>query len=175
MKIVKINIYFILLFLSIITACSKKEKSIKGYENLLILDVLGDSKMDTLIVNTNKSIKEILLIKKGKTQEIIKLYPLVNEKFVITKPPIENIYLEANYIQTDKKSLRIKVRNTDLQPDYYFIDLSLNEKENYITSFGLINSVDSVYIKIKKVNYKLKSVLDKNKGLNILQFFKNNF
>ena len=172
MKTVKINI--IIFLISLITACSKKEKSIESYGNLVIMDVIGNSKMDTLQVKTNKSTFEILLIIKGKTLEIIKLYPLISEKFVLTKPPIENVYLEANYIQTDKKNLRIKVRNTDLQPDSYFIDISLNEKENYVTSFGLINSIDSVYIKSKNVKYKLSSILDKNKGLNILKFIKAN-
>ncbi|NBL65398.1 hypothetical protein GV828_09330 [Flavobacterium sp. NST-5] len=95
------------------------------------MDVIGDSKIDTLIMK-NKNNTEISIFKNGKIHPIIKLYPLIKEEFLTTMPPIEMVYLEANYIQTNNKSLRIKVRNTDLQPDCFFIDISLNLKESYI-------------------------------------------
>ena len=170
---VKTSIIFICISL-IFLSCKMKNEVFKNSSNKFVyIDIIGDSKVDTLKVKSNKGNTEVSFVNKGKTQKIITLYPLLSEKFKTTIPPIEIVYIEANYIQTDKKSFRVKIRNTDLHPDYYYIDISLNNNEIYITNLGLINSTDSVFIKGKEVMYKLKNVLDKNNGINISNFIKN--
>jgi hypothetical protein len=175
MMSVKIKMFLFLFLLGVVISCKEKIRTKKDIDEFVILDIVGNSEMDTLKVKSNKGNTEISLIIKGKEQKIINLYPLFHEKFKTTIPPIEMVYIEANNIQTNKKSFRVKIRNTDFKPDSYYIDISLNNSKMFVTNLGIVNSTDSVYIKNKKVKYNLKNFLDKNKGVNILEFIKTNF
>ena len=56
-------------------------------------------------------------------------------------------------------------------PDYYFIDLITDNKNDYIVSFGMINTTDSLYISGIKKRIDLKEVLSENKELNFRHLF----
>ncbi len=172
-KIKKYCIFFLTLF--ILTNC-KTEVSTKNHLNKIVyFDVIGNNDLDTIQINEELENTDIFIIKNKNKKLLLKLYPLMNKDYKTTNPAVENVYLEMNNIQTNEKSLRVIVRNTDIQPDYYFIDIFLNCKEPNIYNLGLMNSTDSVFIKTKKVNYFLKDVLDANNGINIKEFIKRNF
>lgn len=163
------------LTLFILISCNKKASIVKKQDKIECFDIISDSDLDTLQITQESEKSIIYLLKSNQKKLLIKLYPLLNNEFKTTNPTIENVYLETNNVQTEEKSLRVIVRNTDIQPDYYFIDIFLNCKEPNIYNIGFMNSTDSVFIKTKKVNYFLKDVLDDNNGINIKEFIKRNF
>ena len=105
---------------------SHKICEINHTDNFYYLDVIGDNSLDTIIVSNNKtnpSIRDIYWVENGKRDRIISIKPWRDSTFVLTQPPIEAIYLEANEAQTGEKGLRIILRNTDIAPDCIFIDI----------------------------------------------------
>ena len=167
--------HLFLLILFIFNSCNKEKPIAKKHHKIECFDIIGNSGLDTLQIAEDIEKTYIFILKNNEKKLLLKLYPLINNEFKTTNPTIENVYLEANNIQTNEKSLRVIVRNTDIQPDYYFIDVFLNCDKPKINNLGFMNSIDSVYIKNKKVNYFLKDVLDVNNGLNIREFTKNHF
>jgi hypothetical protein len=151
----------IIIILFIFISCKKSSKN-----STFLLDVYGDAKLDTLSIedNINKHyLQDINIYVDGKKERIISLMHLKDSSFVLTKPKIEMIYLEANNIQSDKKGLRVLIRNTDLIPDCFFIDI-LYKKEWIIKEYGIINtnSNDSLYIFNKEINKSLTEEFGSN-------------
>jgi hypothetical protein len=169
----KYHVFLLILF--ILNSCNKEKSITNKQHKIECFDIIGNSCLDTLQIAEDIEKTNIFIIKNNKKKLLLKLYPLINNEFKTTNPTIENVYLESNNIQTEEKSLRVIVRNTDIQPDYYFIDVFLNCDEPKINNVGLMNSIDSVYIKTKKVKYFLKDVLDVNDGLNIRELTKTSF
>jgi len=113
-------------------AC-KNDKSIHkdNDESLYYFDVVGNSNIDTIVVEDskiNKLNKSISIYFNGKKLLICEITPRVDSSFTKTSPKIENIYLEANNIQTNTKGLRVLSRNTDINPEYFFTDLYFNNQ-----------------------------------------------
>jgi len=125
--VVKSSVLLIGLLLLLISCHNSTSNSKIIYSDVFYyLDVVGDNSLDTIIVSnneTNKSIRDIFLIKGGKKNRIISIGPWRDSVSVVTQPPIETIYLEVNNVQSFDKGLRIVIRNTDVIPDYLFIDL----------------------------------------------------
>lgn len=144
LKINKIILIAVFLF----SSCQKK---LDAY----YFDFLGDDKLDTLIIKDNGKpyIQDIFLLKNNQQKKIISILPLKDSTYVMTQPKIENIYIEANDVQSQEKGIRIIVRNTDIIPDCFFIDLYY-KNQWYVEYYGIINtnSSDSLYIKKEKIN-----------------------
>lgn len=119
------------------------------------IDALGDSKVDTLIVRQNKhenKISEINTLMNGVEQRIISILPrLYNGEEVLAYPQIETISLSTNFTQSEDKELRITIRNTDLIPDYLFIDLKF-DKIWIVKRYYLCNTNKDTEIFIRCIN-----------------------
>lgn len=125
------------------------------------IDLLGDKKPEKVLVesNLNKNyIKDINIINDNKKEKIISILPMKDSTFIDSDPKIENIYLQANNIQTKEKGLRILIRNTDLIPDCLSIDL-IYKKQWIIERFILSNTnpQDSLSIIEKNINKSLEN------------------
>lgn len=88
------------------------------------------------------------------------------------EPKIESVELQANGIQSEDKGLRILIRNTDFEPDYYFLDLQYQIDKNQwdILFLGVMNTgptTDSVYIKRVTVNQTVKEFCGKDGYYNL--------
>ena len=134
----------------------------------------GDNKIDMssqilyfdLIGNTDLDKIELSYLDKGRTKvtlpdgTILILLPRLDANYLNTEPRAENIYLEANDVQSSTKGLRIKIRNTDLIPDYVYFDIRFKNKYWYLINYGIINTIveESVFIKNKEVKKKLNQV-----------------
>lgn len=148
----KIKSKFLIVIVSIVLVSCKDHPT--PYP--IFLDVFGDKKLDVLTVedNTEKhSMKDIKILVNGRSEKICSILPIIDSTYVQGEPKVEMIYLEANSVQTNEKGLRVIVRNTDLIPDYFFIDL-FYEKEWRVERYGIINTniQDSLYIISKMVN-----------------------
>ncbi|RYZ78687.1 MAG: hypothetical protein EOP04_29230 [Proteobacteria bacterium] len=135
----------------------KSASKVKVWIGQETLDVTGDRALESIDKIEKKGNTLITIKGKNIKPETIVLTPIIRPEFKTTIPAIENIWVEANEIQTRHKGLRVLMRNTDVTPDYYFIDLTHRELW-YIDRVGVINSVDSVYIKVAKVNLPAKSL-----------------
>ncbi len=164
MKFVKIKYKYLFFIVLLFTAC-KNDKSIdieNTDKNLYYFDVVGNSSIDTIIVensNINKLNKSISVFFNGKKSLLCEIAPRIDSSFTKVSPKIENIYLEANNVQTNAKGLRVLSRNTDIQPEYFFIDLYFNN-EWMVKQIGFLDISSqkpfickkSIQIKIKKFN-----------------------
>ena len=118
----------------ILTLCSCIEKIPDKSEcKYFYLDVLGDSHIDTLLIRNNysdNSYVDIVLLQHDKEDKIVTLKPRLEslKEYITTNPQIEIVRLESNYTQSDDKELRIIIRNTDIIPDYIFIDLKYDNQ-----------------------------------------------
>lgn len=113
------------------------------------LDVVGDSAMDTLILGPfDGKATSLNLLEKGVPRNILMIEPrfLGMPEYVSTSPPIERIYLEANNVQSDEKSLRLIIRNTDMVPEYCFFDIYFEGDDIRIGLCGVydLGEIDSV-------------------------------
>lgn len=88
------NKIFVLLFVFSI-GCSNKKHEKKYY-----IDVLDDTKLETLIIDEKDDVSEISLIYKGNKRTILKVLPLYSSDFKTTFPPIETVSIEANSVQS---------------------------------------------------------------------------
>ncbi len=137
------KIHFLILTVLIVLGCKRNDIIIypKNESRLFFFDVIGNSDLDTLIIEnpkTNKYNKSILILSKGKKSPICEIMPRLDSTFILTSPSIENIYLEANEVQTKNKGFRLLSKNTDVQPEYFFIDFYYN-KEWVIKDIGFLN------------------------------------
>lgn len=78
--------------------------------------------------------------------------------YTTKSPEIENVYLEANDVQSYTKGFRIIIRNTDMSPDIFYLDLYF-DKEWFVKSFGIINTdnQNKQFICSRNINKSLKS------------------
>lgn len=100
MEIVKTVKTISLSFLLLIS-CNYRTKSIDG--KMEIFDIIGNSEIDTILLSNRVEVTDIHILKEGKKEKIIGILPLFNPEYKTTFPTIENIYLEANFVQTKKK------------------------------------------------------------------------
>ncbi len=136
----------------LIFGCQKKTyTSHQRNENLLIADIVGDKRLDSVVTFEDNEGTSVCLRQNNRDTEIIKITPLIDSTFNSAKTKIENVFLMPNAVQTDEKGLRVMVRNTDLSPDCCFIDLKFKQKW-VIEYVGIINSIDSVFIKRVQIN-----------------------
>ncbi|WP_073360481.1 hypothetical protein [Flavobacterium fontis] len=157
--LLNVNGYLGLILIFLIVVSCKKDTSI----SCSYLDIIGDQKWDTITLESNinkQCMQDIFFLKNGKKERILSILPRVDCAYVLTKPKIEMIYFEANEIQSKDKGLRVMIRNTDLVPDYFFIDL-FYEKEWIIKKYGVMNTnpMDSLFVKSKNINKSLTSEL----------------
>lgn len=118
--VVKNNNIFYLLLITYLISCNEN-----NVNNTFYFDLTGNNSLEKITIENNKLkyVKDIYITEEGSKKRILSIFPLVDSTFVLSNPKIENIYLEANSIQNNDKGLRIIIRNTDLIPDYYFIDI----------------------------------------------------
>ena len=124
-------------------ACKKNDTENYQKKELdrYFFDVVGNHNIDTLIVENSKTIKfnkSISILLNGEKSLICELKPRLDSTFILTSPRIENIYLEANAVQTSNKGFRILSRNTDIKPEYFFMDLYFR-KEWLIDEIGFLD------------------------------------
>lgn len=134
MKFVKIKNRLISLFIIFLfLGCNKKQEEnySRNEYDLYFFDVVGNSNIDTLVVESSETIrfnKIISIISNGNKLLICEITPRLDSSFMATSPKIENIYLEANAIQTKNKGFRLISRNTDIEPEYFFVDFYFDEE-----------------------------------------------
>lgn len=155
------------LLIIVLFSCNNTEKLEAVEKNTIQIDVKGDSLLETLHVIENKNgITDIYL----NNEKIIGVAPLFDKEYKNTLPPIENVYIEGNNIQQHNKGFRIKIRNTDTSPDYFFADI-LYVDDWIIKSIGIINSQDenNLYIVKKNIEEPIKKgdTFDEYKNFNI--------
>ena len=154
--LLKSSLFFLTL---ILTGCKENSKkySQKKEIDFYFFDVLGDSGLDTIIIENSLNIvynKSISILNNGKKSLICELAPRLDSTYFKTSPKIENIYIEANAVQTKNKGFRLLSRNTDIEPEYFFIDFWYN-KYWYVQEVGFLN--------ISSKNYFLcKQKIDRN-------------
>ncbi|MBS7787668.1 hypothetical protein KIH23_10195 [Flavobacterium sp. CYK-55] len=179
------KIYLTLLFslLIVLASCENKNRTIKTDKSeKYYFDVLGDSITETLLVENDskiKSLKNICIIYNSKKSKICTIDCFRDSSFVITSPKIENIYLEANNIQSNEKGFRIIQRNTDFSPDILYLDL-VYKKEWFVKSFGIINTSGpnpKQYICSVEINKSLRSFSNfrENSKIHLRYFVENYF
>lgn len=156
----------VLSFISIffLFSCNSKEE-IK--EDKFYLDVYGDQKLEEIRIKHFLDYDELSVYEnENKILLNFNIYPLIVSDlgFRNKTPKIENIYIEGNSIQTPKKGFRIRMRNTDLRPDCFFIDLYF-DKYWIVETYGVENTTfendedNKSYILTKRVNKKIDSIL----------------
>ena len=162
--------YSIIIILALTFSCNKSET--KVLSNSYSLDVINDSKKEILIVQQNKkdhSKKDIFLNEVSEQNRICSILPTYKKEYVTTYPEIENVYLEANNIQTEKKGFRIIIRNTDICPDIQYLDLSYKASWT-IERFGIINTCEDnnaeKYICSENINKSIKNLFGENLEIN---------
>ncbi|MGX7666718.1 hypothetical protein [Flavobacterium pedocola] len=154
-----ITLSFLLL---VCISCDNKDKQTIDKEPKYLFDVLDDSALETLSVESDlqtKKIKNIYIFHGNEKVKICSIDCTDNPDFVTKTPSVENVYLEANNIQTNEKGFRIIQRNTDFSPDICYLDFKF-EKEWFIKSFGIINTGGlntKPFICNKEINRSLKS------------------
>ena len=173
-----------LILISILCSCISPDlmKSGECEKEYFYLDVVGDSHIDTLFIKkraSNDSYIDIFLFQCNKEENILTVKPRLasQEEYVTTNPQIETIRLESNYTQSDDKELRIIIRNTDMMPDYIFVDLKYDSqwivKRYYVCNS---NIDETVFISVIHIDKPLSEELGKNKLLDqgqILKLFTN--
>ncbi|GAA4149473.1 hypothetical protein GCM10022217_01400 [Chryseobacterium ginsenosidimutans] len=137
----------------------KKQNIVNNNVNNYTYDISGDSQNEYLQIVENNNGFTLYV----DNDPIITLLPMQNESYVKTNPKIENIYIEPNNIQASKKGVRIKVRNTDLEPDYFYMDIFSANKQWIVEKYGIINTQDSIFIKEKLVNKPIAIFLGKKR------------
>lgn len=165
-------IVFALFFL--LVACNNKIKNDIKESNIIMLDVWKSPTLDTLTfqLNPEDGTTTISIIENNKPIEIISVLPLFNKDFKLVEPKIESVELQANGIQSEDKGLRVLIRNTDLEPDCYFLDLQYQLYKNQwiILFLGVMNtapSTDSIYIKRVAINQTVKEFCGNNTSCNL--------
>ncbi len=166
MKSVKIkNKYYLFFFLILCMSCKNNqlENNKKVEFSLYFFDVIGDSYIDTLMIENsskNKFNKSISIILNNKKTLICEIKPRIDSSFILTSPKIENIYLESNNVQTKNKGFRLLSKNTDIEPEYFFMDLFFNEKW-LITEIGFLDiSTDKPFMCKKNIQKSIKEFND---------------
>ena len=107
--------------------------------------------------NTVEFNKLISILLKGKKSLICEITPRLDSTYIMTSPRIENIYLEANAIQTKNKGFRLLSRNTDIRPEYFFIDFYY-DKEWFVKEVGYLDvSSKNAFVCKKVVEKKVES------------------
>lgn len=162
--------YLILILISCSCIRPNSMKSGEREKEYFYLDVAGDSRTDTLFIKkaSNDSYREIFLFQSGKEENILTVKPRLasQKKYVTTNPRIEIIRLESNYTQSDDKELRIIIRNTDMMPDYIFVDLKYDRqwivKRYYMCNS---NSDQAVSISVIQIDRPLCEEFGENKLL----------
>lgn len=145
--------------LVVFISCDNKGKQTIDKEAKYLFDVFDDSALETLSVESDLQTKNIYIFQGNKKIKICSLDCTDNPDFVTKIPSVENVYLEANNIQTNEKGFRIIQRNTDFSPDIFYLDFKY-EKEWFIKSFGIINTGSlntKPFICNKEINRSLKS------------------
>lgn len=174
---------FILSLCASCLASGGVEKPDSKNENIYFyLDVLGDSQVDTLFLRNNyadDTYVDIVLLQCGKEEKILTVKPRLYSlrECVTTIPQIEIIRLESNYTQSDDKELRIIIRNTEIVPDYIFVDLKY-ESQWVVKRYYVCNSNtdESVSISVIAINRSVSSEFGKEPLLDqgqILNLFSN--
>lgn len=176
------KILLLILILSSLSFTSLKLE--KNKNDCFYLDVIGDSRVDTLFLKSSyldKSNVDIVLLQNGIENKVLTIKPRLHSlgEYVTTIPQIEVIRLESNYTQSDDKELRIIIRNTDIMPDYIFIDLSYDNQWVVKRYYVCNSNIDKpVFISVIKINRPLDDELGKDKILEqeqILNLFSNEF
>lgn len=153
------------LLIVLLFSCSKNEELKK--EDKFNFDVYGNRDLEEIKIEHQNYFDVLEIFEKNNHNPLLKfkIYPLIaDSNFRNKSPKIENIYIEGNSIQTNDKGFRIKIRNTDLKPDSFFIDIKFN-KFWKVETYGIENTnfVDendnNSYLITKKVNKNLDSVL----------------
>lgn len=126
-------------------SCRSNDNRASGdYPNMVYyLDVVEDNALDTLIVSNNEAnpeIRDIYIVKDGVMDRIISIKPWVNVRGVLSQPPREVIFLQANE-GMGGKGLRIVIRNTDTIPDHLIIDLFYGDDGWIVERYYLLNTV----------------------------------
>lgn len=109
-----------------------------GHE-IYFLDVIGDSAIDTLVLESVDDKADLRIVQDGVPTSILMIDPLFigGGEYRTTLPPVEKIYLEANDVQSHDKSLRLIIRNTDVAPEYRFFDLYLHGDTVFVGLCGM--------------------------------------
>lgn len=169
-------VFFIIVFALLfqLVACNSRIKNDIKEVPVFLLDVWKSPTLDTLTLQLNleDGTTAISIIENNKPIEIISVMPLFNKDFKLIEPKIESVELQANGIQSEDKGLRVLIRNTDFEPDYYFLDLQylLDKNQWVIIYFGVINSAsttDNPYIKRVTVNQTVKEFCGNNASCNL--------
>lgn len=166
MKSVIIKNKCYIIFFSILFICCKNnefENNQKDEFNLYFFDVIGNSNIDTLIVENslkNKFSKSISIVLNNKKTLICEIKPRIDSSFILTSPKIENIYLESNNVQTNNKGFRLLTKNTDIEPEYFFMDLSFDKKW-LVKEIGFLDiSADKPFICKKNIQKNINEFDD---------------
>jgi hypothetical protein len=129
------------------------------------IDVTGNSSLDTLMICNNEinpAIRDIYLHKGEANEKIVSIRPWRDSTFVLTEPPIEIVYLEANNIQTGDRGFRVIIRNTDVAPDCMFIDIYNDDTQWVVGRYYLLNTLSDfgrdLFIKSVEIERPLKEV-----------------
>jgi hypothetical protein len=162
MKNVGLSVLLFIVFFS----CKNTEKPEAVEKNTILIDIKGDSLLETLHVIENKNGTTDIYLN---NEKIIGVGPLFDKEYKNTLPPIENVYIEGNNIQQANKGFRIIIRNTDTSPDYFFADI-LYVDDWIIKSIGIINSQDenNLYIIKKSIDERIQKgdIFDEYKNFN---------
>lgn len=153
------------LLVILLFSCSSKNDELK-MEDKFYFDVYGNSQLEEITISYLKKYYELNVYdKNNKSLLKFKIYPLIADENYRNKiPKIENIYIEGNSIQSNDKGFRIKIRNTDLRPDSFFVDISY-DKFWKINTYGIENTTfsdindNNSYLITKRVNKNIHSVL----------------
>lgn len=101
----------------------------------LIADIYGDDQNDTVVVRkhdvySNRKVLYLLLNNRYK-----KICEVISRE-----DDVERLYIESNHINAGDKGIRLIVRNTEMRPDYDYLDITFISNYWHITNFGRINT-----------------------------------
>lgn len=147
-----VNKAWVLIFIGCTLLTCKEDYKKKETTNCKVfsLDILEDINPDIIEVCTTNNSTQIKL----PNNSIFKIAPRMDMDYLTLKPSVENIYIEPNNIQLKEKGIRIKVRNTDMIPDYIFLDATYKQNKWFVERYGVINSnvSEDIYIKLIEIN-----------------------
>lgn len=137
-----------------------KEKVVSS--EYFYLDVINNSDLDTLCVEIVKeeisTFWHIYLYDNGNRELLLKIATFGKGEYALTDPPVERVYLDTNFTQSDMKELRIVIRNTDFAPDCTYIDIHYDDQW-YVKRFYVLNTQSDSDIYIKHIEID-RSVID---------------
>lgn len=169
MRIAKIISLLTILQLLLLMRCKNPSVSDSSHP-LFFADVDGDSKLDSLQLVQDSGFINVYRLNASKRIKIIGIAPLIDEKYRTTIPQVEVAHLEGNYVQTNKASLRVLFRNTDLTPDYVFVDLAY-KNEWIMASIGRMATQDTLHIDKIHIGEPVKKICNEKLNCSLLELW----